>query len=509
MTYSKEIADSSESNAASIFGALRALAVTLTSYAFTGNGLYTNLTWPYVALPNFDKRSFQTQEISGAEVCVFSPFVFAREKKGWENYSWEHQNWIEIDLKYQSASFGNPGNISREIYAIPEFANQSSERAAPYYTPVWQTGPLPHNASVVNLDLHTHPILRPIIDNILVSKNTMMSGVVDLNFLYQLIFAGQVADGRPLSFILKPIFKDLTNNSAVVGILSAVVKWDSFFQNVLPEGTNGVLVTVQDTCGSLFTYVINGRTAAYYGGGDLHNSKYDSMKQSFQFVTNGTDTIDFGQNSSLLCEYTLTVYPTVAFEAHYRSNKAILYAVVVVLVFLYTSVVFLIYDWTVWRRQRTVLSSVERTTQIVSSMFPKNVKDRLLSDAHEQAEKESREVNRRGIRNRRKQLGIQDVLNAQNDNSKIDKEEKNTGHGFTLYKTKPIADLFPETTIMFADLVGFTAWSSTRDPVQVFTLLETIYHAFDQIAKRRRVFKVETVGDCYVAVAGLPGMYGR
>jgi len=51
-------------------------------------------------------------------------------------------------------------------------------------------------------------------------------------------------------------------------------------------------------------------------------------------------------------------------------------------------------------------------------------------------------------------------------------------------------------------IVGFTAWSSTREPTQVFTLLENIYHSFDEIAKRRRVFKVETVGDCYVAVAG-------
>ena len=57
---------------------------------------------------------------------------------------------------------------------------------------------------------------------------------------------------------------------------------------------------------------------------------------------------------------------------------------------------------------------------------------------------------------------------------------------------------------MFADIVGFTAWSSAREPSQVFTLLETVYLAFDKIAKRKRVFKVETVGDCYVAVAGLP-----
>jgi class 3 adenylate cyclase len=39
---------------------------------------------------------------------------------------------------------------------------------------------------------------------------------------------------------------------------------------------------------------------------------------------------------------------------------------------------------------------------------------------------------------------------------------------------------------------------------RVFTLLETIYSAFDKIAYRHSVFKIETVGDCYVAVAGLP-----
>jgi class 3 adenylate cyclase len=43
-----------------------------------------------------------------------------------------------------------------------------------------------------------------------------------------------------------------------------------------------------------------------------------------------------------------------------------------------------------------------------------------------------------------------------------------------------------------------------REPTQVFILLETIYKAMDDIAKARRVFKVETVGDCYVAVTGLP-----
>lgn len=70
--------------------------------------------------------------------------------------------------------------------------------------------------------------------------------------------------------------------------------------------------------------------------------------------------------------------------------------------------------------------------------------------------------------------------------------------------SEPLADLFLETTVMFADIVGFTAWSSAREPSQVFMLLETLYSAFDEIAKQRRVFKIETVGDCYVAATGMP-----
>lgn len=128
---------------------------------------------------------------------------------------------------------------------------------------------------------------------------------------------------------------------------------------------------------------------------------------------------------------------------------------------------------------------------IVSSLFPSNVRDRIIKDAEEQAEEDLKAKRAFGYSATPKSR-LKTFLDEANEN------------GEQAFDTKPIADLFPETTIMFADIVGFTAWSSVREPCQVFTLLETIYHAFDEIAKRRRVFKVETVGDCYVAVAGLP-----
>ena len=69
----------------------------------------------------------------------------------------------------------------------------------------------------------------------------------------------------------------------------------------------------------------------------------------------------------------------------------------------------------------------------------------------------------------------------------------------------PIADMFSRTTILFCHKVGFTKWSTGQSPEDIFTLLETIYKEFDHIAKKYRVYKLETIhNDVYIAVIALP-----
>jgi class 3 adenylate cyclase len=67
-----------------------------------------------------------------------------------------------------------------------------------------------------------------------------------------------------------------------------------------------------------------------------------------------------------------------------------------------------------------------------------------------------------------------------------------------------ISDAYPACSLMFADIVGYTEWSSKHQPEDSMQLLETLYGSFDDIARKYNVFKVETVGDCYVAATGLP-----
>lgn len=220
--------------------------------------------------------------------------------------------------------------------------------------------------------------------------------------------------------------------------------------------------------------------------GDWHEKSYTALKISASFasvsiVDDGTIMgIPFKQEK---CPFQVEIYPSSSFYNTYKTNTPFIITFAVSIVFIFTVFMFVLYDRLVERRQAIVFSRAAQTTRIVNSLFPTSVADRLIQAAStgEVKKKESRFV----PATRR----LQGFLNE------LGEVEENE---------KPIADLFPHCTVLFADIAGFTAWSSSRNPAHVFVLLQTIYQAFDAIAKRRKVFKVETIGDSYVAVTGLP-----
>lgn len=67
-----------------------------------------------------------------------------------------------------------------------------------------------------------------------------------------------------------------------------------------------------------------------------------------------------------------------------------------------------------------------------------------------------------------------------------------------------IADSFEEVTVLFADLVGFTEFSSRRSAKQLVEVLNVIFSEFDQLAEKHGLEKIKTIGDAYMVVAGLP-----
>jgi adenylate cyclase len=67
-----------------------------------------------------------------------------------------------------------------------------------------------------------------------------------------------------------------------------------------------------------------------------------------------------------------------------------------------------------------------------------------------------------------------------------------------------IADAYPETSVVFADIVGFTPFAQRTAPGDVVDLLDGLFTTFDAFAERRGLEKIKTIGDAYMAVAGAP-----
>lgn len=69
---------------------------------------------------------------------------------------------------------------------------------------------------------------------------------------------------------------------------------------------------------------------------------------------------------------------------------------------------------------------------------------------------------------------------------------------------KNISGSYPDVTILFSDLVGFTKMSSQISAGELVTLLNDLFTRFDTRAEMLGLEKIKTIGDAYMAVGGLP-----
>lgn len=66
-----------------------------------------------------------------------------------------------------------------------------------------------------------------------------------------------------------------------------------------------------------------------------------------------------------------------------------------------------------------------------------------------------------------------------------------------------LSENYKDVTIIFADICGFTAYSADKQPKEVVHMLSKLFTDFDKVCDSLQLFKVYTIGDCYVALGFL------
>eukprot|EP00980_Cylindrotheca_fusiformis_P003255 scaffold735_cov116-Cylindrotheca_fusiformis.AAC.25 len=462
-----------------IYSALEAFSTFISSEAHADS----NSRWPFVLVRDFALKSERMSELVGLKKpgIVFLPIVQEEDREGWGSLILE-----SAPVYYQESvtHLGDSRTVEELMNITVPFLYEHGrdengvftgpieiQRSGPIL-PFWQTYPLPdpiEGLLPTSFDMSQFP---EIASQLTTTNVTLQPSTTFVQF-FDPANPGSV-------MVASQIMQPVVENGNLVAVIIMIMPWHEYFQNLHVDGLTDTIAIIRSSCNigiaasgkkNELSYLINSTSATFLGQLDSHDPKYDDLVVSRVILDVDVDDSKLPEG---ICVPTLTLdlYPTEELEVSFQTSKPKLYTVVVVSIFFFTSLVFVLYDYFVGRRQRKFMARIKRQDQIVSNVFPAAIRDRLYKDEQKGSKHD-------------------DLLDP-------------LGAGAAGAGGAPLADLFLETTVVFADIAGFTAWSSAREPAQVFVLLETIYGAFDKHAYRHNVFKVETVGDCYVAVAGLP-----
>ena len=414
-------------------------------------------------------------------------------------YDKEVNEALYMDKRYNTSLTGEPKpeflrwNVTETnpfIYRFLENGTAVPVDDADVYYPAWQVAPSPDYSPFINVDLNGFEYFSRVIEGMLETDRPVLTEIDNafiMDFGYDRRFS--VPDlAEPHSYLMQPVYDSLKKDRKAVAVLLGFFRWGNFFENVLPEHEKGIIVVVYGSCNQTFSYEMIQGKPTFLGNEDFHDPSYDGMGVDFEIAPFNLAQTD----DKKYCQYNARIFPSDPFRSQHFTNNPYYFATAVVACFAVTTLVFVVYDFLVTKRQKRVMEQATKTTKIVNAMYPANVRQRLMDEASSDSQP---------FKN----------MNKMGDSSVMSDD--------SIFGSKPIADLFDSATILFADLVGFTAWSSVREPTQVsqvycfcfmlpcfvsqaltyvlhllfetqvFQLLETIYHKFDCIAKRMRVFK--------------------
>ena len=458
--------------------------------------------WPNVTLVGFNELCIHDNIISQSRGITFQPIVTTRNRKSWEEYATQNVILLSNDMSLQQSINGS-WPVSKGIYSIAGTIYDS------YYTydseldtdtsfpnikaPYWQIAP-PTNLNLrgTMLNSHKYSSVSHAIDVSITTKQPAISDVI------QLIIDPTY---RPSAFIMYPILNPLHVDVYPLGFISVGFSWDDIISQVLPSTLVGVEVVMTSPTVTV-TYSVDGSKVSIKGIGDLHDRTFDTNRYAAHIYYNYT----LSKLHSSDPTYTFEIYPTIKFQNLYYSNVPRNAAIAAECTIILIGILFLFYEYSIHQNKKKLISINQHTSEIANHYYPHNIAQRLFQQRHEFIL-----ANQKKIRSKRKSIFDkmkdpsalvrnptrvhQDDVTVLSLSSKISPRVEEKSEKIRGQQNSFIAEYHEDVTVLFADISGFTTWSSTRTPVEVFLLLESLFSLYDNYAELHGIFKIETVGD--------------
>lgn len=521
---SYQVVDSVHQKLSQKFLTLDGLSVSLTSQSLTeAQSSLNGSTWPMTTLPHFTQRATNILAAAKSMSVVIAPLVQNDTIHDWNAF-------LEANAgEWRSRSDSSTTiAVEEQRSSIPSHQLNSSSWNSTSFR-VWQHHP--RVSTMINADLLSPPTPsllaflsshQAIIGNIMAlvpNENPVKDeSTYPLNHYMSMLLAnnntrppiGSEDVGILVSNIYYPIFDSFIVPGTVgatrsmVGVLSMDIIWQDFLATILNIGNNEEIICIlRNRCGQEYTFTVRHDRVVNVMEGDMHPAKYDHLVAAVTFDSLNALVQEQGTFQAEMddfCLFEIQFYPSTTLEEQYLTFKPAIYTASAAFCFVIIFILSLAYE----RRVAQVHESAVQYRAVVANLFPPAVRQRMFRQSDEDPKPK---LIRQGSAKVARQLSPKTLprQSRSNPTTRATSYSPLTNvNDLTLMPAKPIADHFPNSTILFADIAGFTSWSSERNPEQVFTLLQSLFNLFDGIAKKRQVFKVETIGDCYLAVTGVP-----
>ena len=427
--------------------------------------------WPYVSYDHFSDRCKGPLHLSDTSTVTFTPFIRAAERQTWEEMAVttypliDNEKHIPIVEPYaknktsitnDEVFYHSSGRtLSQGIYRYSDGVAQDEGVSPEGYFPIWQQAST-NEEKMIGTMFH------------LLANQARASGLRTMLQRHGSSvseFLLQDSDGKdyavfssPRSAIYSPIHEsNSTGTLNIVGAVEFEFRWETVFSNVLTGVDLPIIVVVENMCEARkLSYQVQGENVVFVGEGDLHNEAVDGYDKASSSVAHFESL--FMEHSYMpeaetnFCGYQVSFFPSSSFKKHYVDNKPDAYRGIVLGVFLFIVGIFWCYDTLIERRQGKVIDAAAKSDAIVRSLFPSNIREKLYEQAHPQKKPDGKGSWKnpaaigpeKGVIETPKNMLKSFIARSPDDPASHVSQDARL--------SAPIADLYPQTTIMFAGM---------------------------------------------------------
>jgi len=190
-----------------------------------------------------------------------------------------------------------------------------SPRSDEFYTPVWQSYPVPvldpfdPYASIINYNLKDRIVFENAVDYIELSKQPVLLDVCNQASWFLIDEHRDILQ----TAITFPVFDEFseTTTKTIVGYYTAVIPWKEFFKNSRGPDSMDMIIVMRNTCGEVFSVELKGDTVTMLGETDEHDRKFDKYERISDFAHQYNDALISNlPYEEEICSYSMHFYPS-------------------------------------------------------------------------------------------------------------------------------------------------------------------------------------------------------